>query len=103
MKLKIPTEYEASKPRLRALVEAHTEDIKLAASLEKRIAALMEWHATHVGAVYDEYWRKMLNMICQVDALSELFVEWDDAITQAEDKVAKLERDREDRKRMGYE
>lgn len=39
----------------------------------------------------------------KVDSLSELFVAWDDTITEAEDKVAKLERDREDRKRMGYE
>jgi hypothetical protein len=37
----------------------------------------------------------------QVDALSELFVAWDDTITDAEDKVAKLEREREERRRMG--
>jgi len=67
------------------LMQAHTVDVEQAASLEKRIAALMERHATHV------------------DALSELFVAWDDAITDAEDKVARLERDREERKRLGYE
>jgi hypothetical protein len=41
--------------------------------------------------------------LSKVDALSELFVAWDDAITDAEDKVARLERDREERKRLGYE
>jgi hypothetical protein len=39
----------------------------------------------------------------QVDALSELFVAWDDTITEAEDKVQKLERDREERRRLGLE
>jgi len=41
--------------------------------------------------------------LSKVDTLSELFVAWDDAITEAEDKVARLERDREERKRLGYE
>jgi len=81
---KLP-DYEALRPRLKVLMQAHTVDVEQAASLEKRIAALMERHATHV------------------DALSELFVAWDDAITDAEDKVARLERDREERKRLGYE
>lgn len=77
--------YEKLTPRLGAVMKAHTEDLKLAASLEKRIANLMEKHATHV------------------DALSELFVSWDDTITVAENKVAKMERDREERQRLGYE
>lgn len=81
---KLPN-YEALRPRLKALIHAHTEDIKQASSLEKRIAAIMERHATHV------------------DALSELFVAWDDTITEVEDKVAKLERKREERQRMGYQ
>lgn len=77
--------YEKLAPRLDAAMKAHTEDVKLAASLEKRIATLMEKHATHV------------------DALSELFVSWDDTLIAAENKVAKMERDREERKRLGYE
>jgi len=81
---KLP-EYEALRPRLGLLMKAHMEDVKLAASIEQRISALMERHATHV------------------DALSELFVAWDDTITEAEDKLAKLEREREERIRMGFE
>ncbi|KAG1770707.1 hypothetical protein EDD22DRAFT_977084 [Suillus occidentalis] len=72
-------DYEALQPRLDALLKAHQEDIKLATLLEKRIAALIDRHATHV------------------DALSELFVAWDDVLTETENKVIKLERDREER------
>jgi hypothetical protein len=39
----------------------------------------------------------------QVDALSELFVAWDDILAETENKVTKLERDREERQRLGYE
>jgi hypothetical protein len=39
----------------------------------------------------------------QVDALSELFVAWDDVLAETENKVTKLERDREERQRLGYE
>lgn len=46
----VGTEYESLRPCLDALMKAHIEDIKLAASLEKRIATLMERHATHVRA-----------------------------------------------------
>jgi hypothetical protein len=41
-------DYETLQPRLDALLKAHQEDIRLAASLEKRIAALVDRHATHV-------------------------------------------------------
>lgn len=78
-------DYEALQPRLDALLKAHQEDIKLATLLEKRIAALVDRHATHV------------------DALSELFVAWDDVLTETENKIIKLERDREERQRLGYE
>lgn len=78
-------DYETLQPRLDALLKAHQEDIRLAASLEKQIAALVDRHATHV------------------DALSELFVAWDDVLTETENKVIKLERDREERQRLGYE
>lgn len=82
---RLSLDYETLQPRLDALLEAHQEDIRLAASLEKRIAALVDRHATHV------------------DALSELFVAWDDVLTETENKVTKLERDREERQRLGYE
>jgi len=81
---KLP-DYEGLRTRLDSLLKAHKEDRRIATSLEKRIAGLMERHATHV------------------DALSELFVSWDDTITEAEDKVAKLERERDAKRRMGLE
>ncbi|KAF8892294.1 hypothetical protein BD779DRAFT_105887 [Infundibulicybe gibba] len=75
----------ALQPRLDALIKAHEEDAARALALEKRVTALMERHATHV------------------DALSELFVVWDDTITEAEDRTSKLERERSERRRMGLE
>jgi len=74
--------------------------------LEKRTAALIERHATHV--FFSTFFTPIggvLNppSICQVDALSELFVAWDDTITEAEDKISRLERDREERRRLGLE
>jgi hypothetical protein len=41
--------------------------------------------------------------IPQVDALSELFVEWNDALTLAEDKITALERERSEKQRLGLE
>ncbi|KAF8871282.1 hypothetical protein CPB84DRAFT_1716721 [Gymnopilus junonius] len=78
-------DYEKFEPRLNALVEAYDENSKLAASLEVRIAALVERHATYV------------------DNLSELFVAWDDTLTEAEDRTARMERDKVERLRMGLE
>jgi hypothetical protein len=45
----------------------------------------------------------LTKLFFQVDALSELFVAWDDVLTETENKVIKLERDREERQRLGYE
>ncbi|KDQ51048.1 hypothetical protein JAAARDRAFT_199436 [Jaapia argillacea MUCL 33604] len=78
-------DFQPLKPRLEALAKAHEEDIKLAADLERRVAALMERYATHV------------------DALSELFVAWDETITEVEMKVSKLERERGEKRRLGFE
>ncbi|KAF8159434.1 hypothetical protein B0H34DRAFT_796679 [Crassisporium funariophilum] len=78
-------DHEKLQPRLAALLEAYNEDAKLAASLEERIASLVDRHATYV------------------DALSELFVAWDDTITEAEDKLAIMERERTERLRLGLE
>lgn len=50
------TDYEALQPRLRTLLDAYQKDFELATSLEKRVASLMERHATHVG--------KLLLLIC---------------------------------------
>ena len=46
---KLP-DYEELQPRLENLLQAHEEDMKLAAELEKRIAALMDRYATNVRA-----------------------------------------------------
>ncbi|KAG6909044.1 hypothetical protein DXG01_002319 [Tephrocybe rancida] len=77
--------YEELQPRLDALLAQHREDLELAAALERRTAALVERHAT------------------QVDALSELFVAWDDTITVVEGKITRLERERIERRRLGLE
>ncbi|KAI0730948.1 hypothetical protein C8Q76DRAFT_766437 [Earliella scabrosa] len=78
-------DYEALQPRLEALLKAHDEDLRMAADLEKRIALLMDHYATNV------------------DTLSELFVSWDETIRDAEDEVDTLEKDREEKRRLGYE
>ena len=39
----------------------------------------------------------------QTDALSELFVAWDNVLAETENKVMRLERNREERHRLGYE
>ncbi|RPD58915.1 hypothetical protein L226DRAFT_572460 [Lentinus tigrinus ALCF2SS1-7] len=78
-------DYEALQPRLETLLKAHDEDLKMAAELEKRIALLMDHYATNV------------------DTLSELFVSWDETIRDAEEEVDRLQKDREERRRLGYE
>ncbi|KAI0785188.1 hypothetical protein C8Q75DRAFT_723130 [Abortiporus biennis] len=78
-------EYEQLQPRLEKLVEEHRKDLELAKSLEGRIAQLMDRYATNV------------------DTLSELFVAWDEGIQDAEDELSRLERDKEERIRLGYQ
>jgi hypothetical protein len=41
-------DHEALQPRLDALLDAYEKDLERATSLEKRVASLMERHATHV-------------------------------------------------------
>ena len=98
------TDYEALQPRLRALLAAQEQDVKVAASLEKRIATLVERHATHVSRfLIDAVLARPILFMFQVDTLSELFVAWDDVLTETESKVKRLERDKEERQRLGYE
>ncbi|EMD38823.1 hypothetical protein CERSUDRAFT_151496 [Gelatoporia subvermispora B] len=78
-------DYKALEPRMDALMQAHREDLEKAAELEKRIGGLMDRYAT------------------QVDALSQLFVAWDDTIGHAEDEVMKLEKDKAERLKLGYD
>jgi len=107
-----PADYQTLRPRIEALHDAHKQDIELAASLEKRTAALIKQYGMHVSRRKP---RTSLDLrvgafgplpssfLLQVGALSELFVAWDDAIREAEDQVAKLERDQAERRRLGYE
>ena len=46
-------DHEKLQPRLDALIAAHREDLVLAASLEKRIATLMDRHATYVSRLHN--------------------------------------------------
>ncbi|KAF9075317.1 hypothetical protein BDP27DRAFT_1213009 [Rhodocollybia butyracea] len=81
---KLPT-YVDIEPRLAALVKVEEENRDRADALERRVAGIMENHAVYI------------------DALSELFVAWDDAIIDAENRVAKMERDKEERRRLGLD
>lgn len=76
-------QHEQLQPRLRALVQAHEEDMELAAKLEQRISVLLRRYAT------------------EVDALSELFVSWNGSINEMEDRVAHMDKDRAERQRLG--
>lgn len=42
-------DYQTFRPRIEALLEAHKQDIELAASLEKRVATLIRQYGTHVS------------------------------------------------------
>ncbi|EJD54182.1 hypothetical protein AURDEDRAFT_179412 [Auricularia subglabra TFB-10046 SS5] len=76
-------EHEQLQPRLRALVQAHEEDMDIAARLEQRIAVLLRRYAT------------------EIDALSELFMSWNGTINDIEDRVTQMEKDRADKRRLG--
>ncbi|KAL1945182.1 hypothetical protein VTO73DRAFT_2802 [Trametes versicolor] len=78
-------DYEALQPRLEALLKAHDEDLQTAADLERRIALLMDRYATNV------------------DTLSELFVSWDQSVRDTEEEVHKMEKDRTEQRKLGYE
>ncbi|KAH9981573.1 hypothetical protein BJV74DRAFT_757851, partial [Russula compacta] len=79
------SDYETLQPRLEALLVRHKEDLDRAAALEKRVAGIVRQYAI------------------QVDGLSELFVAWDETLRVAEERVGKLEKEREERSRRGYE
>ncbi|EKM76228.1 hypothetical protein AGABI1DRAFT_115974 [Agaricus bisporus var. burnettii JB137-S8] len=76
-------DYEALKARLAKLIEEHEADVKLAGELEERVARVVEEHVT---------W---------VDALSELFVAWDDTVNSAAGRASRLERAAAGRERRG--
>ncbi|KAF9266963.1 hypothetical protein L218DRAFT_971318 [Marasmius fiardii PR-910] len=72
-------------PRVDNLLKSSAEDAKRVEALEKRISGIIESHAVYV------------------DALSELFVAWDDAITDAENELLRNEREHKERERLGLE
>ncbi|KAL5533458.1 hypothetical protein ACEPAF_5234 [Sanghuangporus sanghuang] len=76
-------EYEDLAPRIEALQKAHSEDVATVADIERRIANVLRQYTTHI------------------DALSELFVEWNDVLSAAEDKISRLERDRAEKAKIG--
>ncbi|THH08705.1 hypothetical protein EW145_g2525 [Phellinidium pouzarii] len=78
-------DYETLASRLDALRKAHEEDLTSAGDLECRVANVLMQYTT------------------RIDALSELFVEWNDILTSAEDKIARLEREKAEKVRFGYE
>ena len=47
-----PKDHEALRARLRALKTAHEDDVARAASLERRIAGLLEKHGSKVSAFF---------------------------------------------------
>ncbi|TFK73750.1 hypothetical protein BDN72DRAFT_956310 [Pluteus cervinus] len=78
-------DYEQLQPRLETLLSGHQDNVKRADALEQKISSIMERHATHI------------------DALSELFVIWDEALTDVEDRITRLEREKTERIRLGLE
>jgi len=70
-------------------------------SLERRISTLMQRHSTYVRQVLCAC--ITISDILQVDTLSELFVAWDDTLTEAEEKVTIIERDKAEKARLGLE
>ena len=79
------TDYETLQPRLDALLLKNKADVELADELERRIAGLVHKHAA------------------SVDTLSDLFVAWDDAITQAEETIIEIEKEKKERARLGLD
>jgi hypothetical protein len=101
-------DYEELQPRLEALLLRHEEDLERTATLEKRVAAVVQQYAVQVCFMGASLPRRDLVLtrvfiVIQVDSLSELFVAWDEMLCAAEDRIGKLEKEREERSRHGYE
>ncbi|KAG8853363.1 hypothetical protein FRB96_008153 [Tulasnella sp. 330] len=67
-------EHEALKGRLRLLLEAQAEDLALYDALESRISTILQDYVSHITR------------------LSELFVSWNDIVTEAEERADLLNR-----------
>ncbi|KAJ3989295.1 hypothetical protein F5890DRAFT_1591720 [Lentinula detonsa] len=75
--------YIPLKPRLSTLLELHEQNTARADELERRVAGIMESHTGYI------------------DTLSNLFLAWDDALTDAENRLMRIEREKEERERVG--
>ncbi|KAJ3926173.1 MAG: hypothetical protein NXY57DRAFT_1043497 [Lentinula lateritia] len=75
--------YIPLQPRLAALVELHQQNRDRAEALERRVAGVMQSHAGYI------------------DTLSDLFLAWDSALIEAENRVVRLEREKEEKERLG--
>ena len=92
-------------------MEKCTEDAATAEKLENRVAILIHQYATQVSPSLDVCPCLFCALVLmsfslldlQVDSLSELFVEWDDVLREAETRIAQLERDKAERESLGYE
>lgn len=97
------SEHEDLKPRLDALIKAHEEDALAASQLEERITSLLQRYTTRVLLISLYSCDSFLIMVRQTDSLSELFVEWNNVISSMEDKVNRMERDKQEQVKLGYE
>jgi len=80
---KLP-DHESLKPRLEALAKAEKENVERYVSLEKRVGSLLGRYSS------------------QVTALSELFIVWNDLVTDSEDRIAALERRRAEQETVTF-
>ncbi|CAE6444191.1 unnamed protein product [Rhizoctonia solani] len=77
--------HEPLRLQVDALIQTHLEDLAKFESLEERIGALISTYSSHV------------------DGLSEIFVAWDIALSQAEATVTKLEKARKRAKETSFD
>ncbi|KAJ3795670.1 hypothetical protein GGU11DRAFT_791351 [Lentinula aff. detonsa] len=119
--------YIPLKPRLSTLLELHEQNTARADELEGRVAGIMESHTGYVSSssmctvttafarllylrIFLFCFRSYLSidfelsvtyLEIQIDTLSNLFLAWDDALTDAENRLMRIEREKEERERVG--
>ncbi|KAF8320066.1 hypothetical protein DL93DRAFT_2074393 [Clavulina sp. PMI_390] len=77
-------DYEPLQERMRALAKATQEDEARLAEIERRTTALLQRYSSHVSA------------------LSDLFIYWNDSVTDAEDFMTRVEKDNEERAKKDF-
>jgi len=78
-------EHEPLRPRLEALIKATRQDNLMYRALEERLADFLQRYTTHVSA------------------LSELFMHWNDSVTEAEDFMTRLEKEVRQKARTSFD